>query len=196
MINMKIITISREFGAGGHSVGKKVAEQLGIEFYDKDIIKATAQALGVAPEEIEVNGEQISTKEAILRTISPISYDMKDAYFIAAREAIIALAKKGPCVILGRCADTILAEAGIESFNVFLGSDEIHREHRVGEIIGSHDRNEIRKAMKRVDAARHKYYQTYAGKDWKDLRNYDLVINTGVISYETAIEMVVSAVKE
>lgn len=194
---MKVITINREYGAGGHSIGTKVAEKLGIEFYDKDIIKASALELGITPEELAGSEEKITTKEMIFRSISPtVSYDKKDAYFIAEGHAIIEIAKKGPCVILGRCADFILKEAGIEAINVFLYADEKDRYKRVGELIGSDNVAEIHKAIKRNDAARHSYYYNYTDKHWDELENYDLTINTGKFGFDKAINLICEAAKE
>ena len=169
---MKVITISRVYGAGGHSIGKKVAETLGIEFYDKDIIKETALAMGIDPELIKAAEEHITKGDTLLRAISPISYDYKNTIFNYERNAIVKIASEGPCVILGRCADDILAKAGIPSLNVFLYADDIHRAARVSELIGSTNPNEIQKKMQKTDFARHAYYEQFTGKHWGNIRNY------------------------
>ena len=110
---MKIITLSREYGAGGHSIGTEVAKRLGIEFYDKDIIAGVARESGIDESLIASKGEEISTAESIIRAITPISYDQKDLIFETERNVIIDIAKKGPCVILGRCADILLKKPAL-----------------------------------------------------------------------------------
>ncbi len=192
---MKVITLSREYGAGGHSIGRKVATELGIEFYDRDIIKGVALESGIDPQLVEADNEEISRADTFIRTITPISYDQKDSIFKAQKSVVLDIASKGPCVILGRCADAILSEAGIDSFNVFLYGDMESREKRVGELINSDNVNEIRKTIKRIDHNRHSYYTYYTDKHWGDYRNYNLMIDTGAIGYEAAVKMIVEAVK-
>ena len=147
----KIITISREYGAGGHSIGKGVAEALGIPFYDRDIVRETAKASGFDPELIEDEGEDISKTDSILKSICSASStyyrDTQEAIHDVQRVIILRFAQAGPCVILGRCADEILREAGIESINVFIHADDIHRAVRVSEMIGSTNATESQRMM-------------------------------------------------
>ena len=111
---MKVITIDREFGAGGHTIGREVAERLGIEFYDRDIIAKAAAAGGLDPAHVEAEEETISKTHAFISAISPNSYDAKDAIFAHERAVVVELAAQGPCVILGRCANAILREEGVQ----------------------------------------------------------------------------------
>lgn len=190
---MKIITICREYGAGGHSIGRKVAEQLGIEFYDRDIIKATAGTLGIDPEQLEQEEEMISRSESFLRSITPISYDRKAAIYDIQRDVILEIAKKGPCVILGRCADAVLEEAGIPSLDVFLYADDAHRAVRIGELEGLTSPSDIQRSMKKNDHDRRSYYTHYTGRFWGDRRNFNLMLDTGTLGYETSIRLICEA---
>ena len=192
---MKIITLCREYGAGGHSIGRRVAEELGIEIYDKDIIGHSAAALGIDPGQVEAEEEGISRSEAFLRAITPISYERKDALYDTECAVIRDLAAKGPCVFLGRCADAVLQEAGIDCLRVYLYGDDDHRAKRVGELIGSKDPAEIQKAMKKTDQARRSYYTHYTGKTWGDHRNFHLCLDTGALGYETCVKLICDAVK-
>lgn len=192
---MKIITLSREYGAGGHSIGREVARRLGIEFYDKDIIKDVAKESGIEPDLIEKEGEDISRADSFIRAITPISYDQKGLIFNTEKEVIIDIAKKGPCVILGRCADFILNEAGIETLNVFLYADDESRAKRVSELIGTDDASEIAKAIKKTDHNRHSYYSYFTYRHWADYKNYNLMLDTGALGYEKCIDMIVEAAK-
>ena len=139
-----IITISREYGSGGHTIGKSVARELGIEFYDRDIIKGAVKESGLEQAEVERAEEEITRTGMFWRMISPAAY-VDQPYYIRSIEQhiILEFAMKGPCVILGRCADDTLEKAGIPSLNVFLYASDIHRAVRVGELIGSKNPTEI-----------------------------------------------------
>ncbi len=193
---MHIITISREYGAGGHSIGKRVAEELGIEIYDKDIIRNTVRDSGLDAGVVEREEEEISRADAIWRWITPAAYtDRREAIHEIERKVILMLAHKGPCVILGRCADDILEEANVESLNVFIYADDIHRAARIGELIGSTNPSEIQKAMKRTDQARHNYYQQFTGKRWGEARNYSLSLDSGLLGYDTCVKIICDAAR-
>lgn len=192
---MKVITINREYGAGGHSIGTKVAKALGIEFYDKDIILNTARESGIDSELIKADNEEISPIDSFIRAITPIGYDQKEAIYEAQKHVIIELAKKGPCVILGRCANAILKEAGIETFDVFVYADEASKLKRVYELIGREDEEDAKKAMHSIDHNRRTYYHFYTEGDFTDYKNYNLCIDSGSTGYDRAVSMIVEAVK-
>ena len=196
---IKVITISREYGAGGHSIGCEVAERLGIPFYDKDIVRETAKASGFDPELIKSEEEDIQKADSIFKTICAVSSnyynDTQDAIHDVQKVIIQRLASEGPCVILGRCADEILREAGIESLNVFIHADDVHRAVRVSEMIGSKDATKIQKLMAKKDEGRHTYYHHYTGKRWGDCNNYHMTLDSGMLGYETCINLIVEAAK-
>ena len=193
---MKVITISRIYGAGGHSVGRKVAEELGIEFYDKDIIKETALAMGLDPNNIRSDEEHITKADTFIRAISPISYDYKNTIFNYEREVILKVASEGPCVILGRCAGEILQEEGIDCLNILLFADSIHCGKRVGEILQTDDISAIAKAMKRENASREAYFTRYTGKHLLDSKNWHMTLDTGVLGYDTCVKIICDAARE
>ncbi len=191
---MRVITLSREYGAGGHSIGTKVAERLGIPFYDKDIIKAAVKASGFDMDLVQKEGEEFSTLDTVLSMISNISsgyYNDSHEKLEAIQKAVILdLAKQGPCVILGRCADDILLKAGMDCFNVYIYADDLIRAKRVGELIGSTDPAEIKRAMTKKDAARHNYYNHFTGKKWGVSKNYHLSLDSGFLGYEKCIDII------
>jgi len=190
---MKIITISREYAAGGHSIGKAVAEALGIEIYDKDIIRAAAKASGIDAETIARDEERITGTESFVRRISPVSYQYKDTLFAYERQAIIELSQKGPCVILGRCADVILKEEGFETLDVFLTAHDAFRAKRAAELLGTDNPTVIAREMKKTDRDRRAYYEWLTNQKWADVQNYDLVLNTGVLGYEKCVRLICEA---
>ena len=191
-----IITISREYGAGGTSIGRLVAKELGIEIYDRDIIRDTVLKTGLDAGVIEHEEEEISRGDAFLRMITPAAYfDRREAIREIEHDVILSFARKGPCVLLGRCADVILEEADIDCLKVFLYADVIHRAKRVGEIIGSDNPSEIQKAIKRTDRARHTYYQQFTGRKWDDCANYNLMLDSGLLGYETCAKLISEAAR-
>ena len=193
----EIITISREYAAGGRKIAKLVAEQLNIPYYDKDIVKETAKASGFEPELIESEGEVGSRTDSILKTICSASSlqfnDTQEVIHDVQQAIIVQLAKKGPCVILGRCADEILREAGIDSLNVFIHADDIHRAVRVSELTGSTNATEIQKLMAKKDNSRHTYYTHYTGKKWGDCHNYHLTLDSGILGADMCVKLIVEA---
>lgn len=192
-----IITISREYGAGGHTVGQNVAKELGIEFYDRDIIKAAMTESGMDMSEVEKAEEEISRTGAFLRLISPAAYiDQQDNLHIIEQRIILELALKGPCVILGRCANDILARANIPSLNVFLYASDIHRAARISGLIGSSNPTEIRRKMQKTDAARRAFYEQFTGNKWGDVRNYTIALDTGLLGYDTCVQLICEAARK
>ena len=189
-----IITISREYGAGGHSIARRVAQELGIEIYDRDIIRNTVKDSGLDAGVVEKEEEEISRADAFWRMITPAAYvDRREAIHEIEREVILMLASKGPCVILGRCADAILDEANVDSLNVFIYADDLHRAIRVSEMLGTKNPGEIQKAMKRTDRARRSYYQQFAGRHWGDYHNYNLMLDSGMLGYQTCVKLICDA---
>ena len=189
---MKIITINREYGAGGHSIGRVVAEELGVELYDRDIITATAKEMNLEYSQIEKTEEEISRTENIMRHITPISYEFKDYLFDAQKKVILDLAAKGPCVIVGRCADVILREAGVDALNVVLYADQAHRAAWVGRQLKNDNKADIMKFMKKQEKARRAYYEVYTDHHFGDMHNYDLMLNSGKLGYETCEKMIIA----
>ncbi|MBE5808480.1 MAG: cytidylate kinase-like family protein [Clostridiales bacterium] len=193
---MAIITISREYGAGGRSIGRRVAKELGIEIYDKDIIRNTVKESGLDASVIERNDEEISRTDSILRMITPSAYiDQREAIHNIERRFILMLAQKGDCIIVGRCADQILEEANIEALNVFIYADDIHRAVRVSHLIDSKNPTDIQRAMKKTDAARRNYYQQFSGKRWGDAANYNLCLDSGLLGYDTCVKLICDAAR-
>ncbi len=191
-----IITISREYGAGGTSIGRRVAQELGIVIYDRDIIRDTVVQTGLDAGVVEHEEEEISRGDAFLRAITPAAYfDRREAIREIERGVILGFAHKGPCVLLGRCADILLEENEIDCLKVFLYADDLHRAARVSEIIGSKDPTEIQKAMKRTDRARRSYYQQFTGRRWGDCANYNLMIDTGLFGYDASAKIICEAAR-
>ena len=189
-----IITISREFGSGGRTVGKKVAEQLGIPCYDSELIQKIAEESGFAENYVKEAGEYTPggflSSALSNRAFGPTNEDI--LWEIQCR-VISELAEKGPCVIVGRCADYVLD--GTENLvRLFVYAEIEERINKVREK-GYFPEEDILKNIKRIDRERRDYYRYYTGKSWENLENYDLMINTTKLSYDEMVECVIDYLK-
>ena len=129
-----VITISREFGSGGHSIGEKVAKQLNIPFLDQEIVNQVAEESGYAREMVEDQGEHASAANKwfdVSATSAMYFQSPQDEIFIIQKKVILEAAAKGPCVIVGRCADYLLRKADMKCLNVMIHADMEHRKKRV-----------------------------------------------------------------
>lgn len=195
----RIITISREFGSGGRSVGKLVAEKLGYRFYDRELVNKVAERSGFSPEFIEESGEYASARSSLLfalATASQYSADglsMHDRLYIEQTKIIEELAAEGDCVIVGRCADFILRDWK-DCLHVFIHADMDSRAKRIVERYGEGDRS-AEKRLAEKDQKRKVYYKNYTGRNWGQAQNYDLCLNSGVLGVETCAELIVQACK-
>ena len=194
----KVITISREYGAGGHTIGKRVAKELGIEIYDRDIVRETVKASGFEADLVEREGEDVSASSYFLKSLisSSVHYhDPQEAIHDVQRAVILQFAQAGPCVILGRCADEILRNSGIETLNVFIHADDLHRAVRITEQTGVTNATELQKMMAKKDASRRNYYAHYTGKKWGDSHNYDLTLDSGALGDDLCVKLIVEAAR-
>ncbi len=185
----KIITISREFGSGGRTVGKSVAEKLGIPCYDQELIQKIAQESGYCEEFIAEKSEHSSRK--ILNTFSFKDYygnSIQDKLWLAQVKAIVEVANKGPCVIVGRCADFIL-EGTSDLLKVFIYADNKSRCERIVEQYGESD-VAPEKRLREKDKRRAAYYQINTDRKWGDMKNYHIALNTSALGIEKCADMI------
>ncbi|WP_329903922.1 cytidylate kinase family protein [Porphyromonas pogonae] len=195
-----VVTISREYGSGGHEIGLKLAKKLGYSFYDSDIIRDTARLLGYSYEEVKETEQNISTPQLLelIFTGKEIPLSMSpspaDRIFVTESNLIRSHALKDNCVIVGRCADSVLKD-NPHCFRVFVRCDEDKAIERVKTYEHLNDK-EAREAIEKTNHARSNHYWQYTGKHWGNLDNYDLVINSTNISTDTAVRMIGEALKE
>ena len=192
-----VITISREFGSGGHAIGKAVAEKLDIPFLDREVVLKVAAEMGIDSDVVESKGEHASRFSKYLNTRFYNGLyigDEQDEIFTKQKEIIIDCASKGPCVIVGRCSDHILREQGIPAFNVFIHADMELRRKNVAERFQSAD-VDISKLIEKNDRGRRYYYKYYTGNDWDDYRNYDISFNTSCISEEQCVDIIIGIIE-
>ncbi len=193
-----VITIGRQYGSGGAETGKKLAEELGINFYDKNILRMNSDESGIKESYFHLADEKAGNRllYKIISSLTPekgapsFGSDLisADNLFRFQSEVIRKLAAEESCVIIGRCADYVLN--GLDGLvRVHLFADYDVREARIREK-DLYDEREIRKNIKRIDRERRDYYRYYTGRDWDDLDNYDLIINTSKIGVDGAVEMI------
>ena len=119
----------------------------------------------------------------------------QDTIFIAQKKVILDCAAKGPCVIVGRCADYILRKEEVKSLNVFIHSDYTHRKERVLERYGDIKDVNIEKRLTKKDKQRKTYYKYYTDKNWGDYRNYDLSLDSGTLGEDGCVKLICEVYK-
>ena len=196
----KIITISREFGSGGRTIGRMVAQKLGIPFYDKELVDQIALESGFAPKYVEEHGEHSPSGSLFSYAFAPhgvpgVMNGLSTADFLwnIQCSVIQQLADKGSCVIVGRNADYILKDRP-ECLHVYTFADVPFRAERIVRLYGDSEKSpETRLAEK--DKRRRVNYQHYTGRTWGLAQNYDLCLDTGILGIEQCVDIVVSVVE-
>lgn len=190
-----VITISREYAAGGRTVAKKLSEILNIPWYDHDLAKAIAKESGYSEEEVISEGEELSTSDKFLDFVlnNVNSYvSSHDAIFKTQREKILEFAKT-PCIIVGRCANRILKENGVESFDVFLYAPKDIRIKRAEELVNYRGEKLVHYLEKR-DTFRENYYRAYTKGVMNRAQDYEICLDTGAINYDNCAKIIAMAV--
>jgi len=189
-----VITISREYGSGGHDVGELLAKRLGMAFYDRALIDKTAENLGYTTECVAEKEQNISTGKLweLIFTDKSIPASMNpsqdDAIFVSQSRTIRELASEKPCVIIGRMADWVLRDRQ-HCLRVFITST---RDYAVGSVVRKYGLtpDEAMRKIERVNRGRANHYYQYADRHWTDARNYDLVINVSNVGIEGAATLI------
>ena len=196
----KIITISREFGSGGRTIGREVAKRLGIPFYDKELVDQIALESGFAPTFVEEHGEHAPTRSRLAYAFSHqgvpgVMNGMSTADFLWSIQCnvIMQLAEKGPCVIVGRNADYILKDRK-DCLNVFIHADMDFRADRIVRLYGESEKAPQAR-LNEKDKRRMVNYEHYTGRTWGRVQNYALCLNSGVLGIENCVELIVTMAK-
>ena len=197
----KIITISREFGSGGRTIGRKVAEALGIPFYDKELVDQIALESGFEPKFVEEHGEHAPSKSIFSYLFAPNDGSVHahgmstaDVLWHVQCNVILDLAEKGPCVIVGRNADYILKDHP-EALHIYVFADKPYRAERIVRLYGESEKSPEQR-LDEKDKRRRLNYQHYTGRTWGLAQNYDLCLDTGVLGEDFCVEAIIKAYKE
>ena len=194
-----IITISREFGSGGHTIGQLVAQKLGYHFYGRELVEKVAELSGFSTEFIEESGEYASARSSLLFSLATAGQyetggmSMHDRLYLIQTQVIEGIAAEGNCVIVGRCADFILRDYK-DCLNVFVYADMESRAKRIVERYGETDKSP-KKRLEDKDQKRKVYYKNYTDRNWGEAHNYDLCLDSGTLGIETCADLIVAACK-
>lgn len=189
----QIITISREFGSGGRFLGESIAKKLGYDYYDKEIISKVAEETGLSEKFIEEAGEYAMDSDRSSSAFigrSSTGASLGDYMYAVQRKLILEAVQKGPCVIIGRCADYILKDRQ-DCLNVFISG---RREQKAARIMGLYNvsEQEAKKQMLDTDKRRSAHYSYYTQQEWGRVENYALCLNSSDIGYDKCIEIICS----
>ena len=199
-----IVTIARQFGSGGREIGENIANILGIPLIDKELIKDAASK-GELGEEIIKSADESAANSLLytlamgsnlLGTTIHFGYKMpiNDKLFILQSEAIKEYAKKGSCVIIGRCADYVLREEP-HLFRIFIYGDLDHRQERVKERHPELKSSQIIDVINKTDKRRSSYYNFDTGNKWGKYDNYDMAINSSTFGITETAKIIAAAVQ-
>ncbi len=189
-MSKKIITISREFGSGGRSIGKSLAQSLGYQFYDKEIIDKIVEKTGYNKKIIEEQGEYAPGKNIfsyafVGRTINGMS--VSDYLWNVQREIILEIAKKEHCVIVGRCADYILRDRE-DVLNVYIHAKKEYRAKRIVELYGESSVRPL-KRLEDKDKKRAVNYKYYTDQTWGMSQNYHISLDSSALGEDRCVEI-------
>ena len=188
MLN-RVITISREFGSGGRTIGRKVAEKIGIPCYDAELIRKIADESGYAADYIKEEGEYASggwlSTIFTDRTMGPTN---QDKLWTVQSRIIGKLAEKESCVIVGRCADYILRDKA-DCLNVFIHASIDKRAERIVTEYGERDETPEQR-LKEKDKRRAAYHRFYTDMKWGQARNYHICLDSGELGINRCIELI------
>ena len=196
----KIITISREFGSGGRTIGRMVADRLGIPFYDKELVDQIAVESGFAPKFIEEHGEHSPGKSLFSYAFAPqgvpgVMNGLSTADFLwnIQCSVILQLAGQGPCVIVGRNADYILKDRQ-DALHAYVFADIPYRAERIVRRYGESDKSPEQR-LNEKDKRRRVNYQHYTGRTWGMSQNYDISLDTGVLGIDQCVDIICQIVE-
>lgn len=197
MNNKYVITISRQFGSGGRAIAQKLATKLSIPFYDKELISIAAKESGISPEvfkdidETAANSLLYSLSMGMYSFNGPLAMGdlpVNDKLYILQHQIIKELAAKGPCVIVGRCADYVLKE-NPHCVNVYIYADMEYRKKRAV-VVHNIEERRAEPIINKTDKARANYYSFYTGQKWGQPQNYDLCIDSSKLSDDKIVDLI------
>ena len=194
------ITINRLYGSGGRIMGKKLSQELGIPFYDEEILKMASEESAVGEQYFRLNDEKAGNN-LFFRAVGGLRTSLEEPsieddltspenLFRFQAKRIRRVAEEQSCIIMGRCADFVLSAAGVENLvRLFVYADSTTCIRRVMEVDGV-DTKEALRRVNRISRQRRDYYKYYTGRDWEDMENYDLPINTTRLELGPAVQLV------
>ena len=185
----RVITISREFGSGGRTIGKKVAEELGIPCYDSELIQRIAQESGFAESYIKDAGEYAPSGFLSSMLSNRAFGETNEDYLWTIQQKIISeLAEKESCVIVGRCADYILRDKA-DCLKIFIHASMDYRAERIVKVYGEREQSP-KERLKEKDKRRAVYHRFYTDMKWGYAQNYHITLDSGVLGIDKCVEII------
>ncbi|MGN1135330.1 MAG: AAA family ATPase [Oscillospiraceae bacterium] len=192
----RVITISRQFGSRGHSIGEEVAKHLGIAYYDKEILNQIAADTGFSAEFIEKTSEYASSNNSLLwnlavnrRTDCIQEENPSDVIYFAQAKIIEKLAEDESCVIVGRCSDYILRDRK-DCLHIFICADKDSRAKWIIERYGE-NHTSVERRIEDKDTRRRLYYSHYTDRVWGAPENYHVILNSGLLGIDACVSTIV-----
>lgn len=190
-----VITIGREFGSGGREIGCKLSEKLGLPFYDKELISKVTEKMQCGEGAIEFYEEKAPALLFAPNSLfAAYEMPMSDKIYIAQSHVIEELAKEGPCIIIGRCADYVLKD-NPNLFSVFIHADIDSRIERKLGIVKDVPKEKMKSHILGIDKKRAKYYNYYTDWKWGASSSYHLSLDSGVLGIDGCVELIVKAIE-
>ncbi len=192
----KIITIGRQFGSGGSEIGELVAKTLDIPFYDRALIEMASQEMGIDSFELERVDESAMSRFRLMRpdpsasihNVIGYGLPLNDSMHTTQNAIIRTLAKEGPCVFIGRCADVLLRD-DYDCVNVFICASREQRIARIAERYAIPER-QASEAIRKVDRRRRYYYETYTDCDWGSIESHQALLNVSLLGRDRVVQII------
>lgn len=190
----RIISISRQFGSGGHEIALKTGELLGIKVYERELVRL-ACAYGELPETSVSQADEKATNPYLFQTVHEGNYHVlrgkptSEVLLALQSHEMKRLAAREDCIIVGRCADFVLRDQDVQLLRVFVAAPEAQRFSRkmVQENLSL---SQAARLVRKMDKQRKKYYESYTGQLWGDPAHYDLYLDTGKLSLDDAAAVI------
>lgn len=191
----QIITIGRQFGSGGHELGTRLAEALGVPYYDKDLLKRAAKESGLC-EHLFENFDERPRSLLFSLAMDPYAFSnpaapfgsVEQEIFLATFNAVKQVAAEGPCVIIGRCADYALRERE-DVLNLFIHAPLAERVKRIARVRGLSEAK-AKDQINKMDKQRASYYNYYTSKKWGAVSSYDYCLDSSILGLPGTVELV------
>ena len=198
-----IITIGREYGSAGRQIGYKVAEDLGIKLYDRELLERAAKESGICEELFETHDEKPTNSFLYSLVMDSYSFGYPSSsytdmpinhkIFLAQFEAIKKIADEGSCILIGRCADYAL-ENYSNVLSVFIHADTTKRAKRISRMYDMTE-SKAREMILRTDKKRGSYYNYYTNKKWSAVQSYDVCLDSGKLGIDGCVETIIEIIK-
>lgn len=195
-----VITVERQYGSGGRLTSERLAKELGIHFYDEEILKMTSETSAIGEQYFRLADEKAGNNllYRIVTNIKPeLSEPAQNGHKITSPEnlfrfqssVICKLAASENCIIVGRCGNYVLQDQLDDVIRIFVYADTVTRVRRIMDV-DKVDEAEALRRMKRIDRTRTEYHRYFTGRNWMDMENYDLPINASRIDYDQMIVLI------